>query len=81
MKTIEATGKILTPGLVDPHTHLVFAGSREQELTMRLKGKSYMSILQAGGGILSTTKAREQPLLTSWPMNRGCGLTVFCSTG
>lgn len=57
VKTIEATGKILTPGLVDPHTHLVFAGSREQELTMRLKGKSYMSILQAGGGILSTTKS------------------------
>lgn len=57
VKTIEARGKILTPGLVDPHTHLVFAGSREQELAMRLKGKSYMSILQAGGGILSTTKS------------------------
>ncbi len=57
VKTIEARGKILTPGLVDPHTHLVFAGSREHELAMRLKGKSYMNILQAGGGILSTTKS------------------------
>jgi imidazolonepropionase len=42
------------PGLVDPHTHLVFAGSREKEFEMKLAGKTYMEILAAGGGILST---------------------------
>ena len=52
--TIDATGKLVTPGLVDPHTHLVFAGSREDEFERRLKGASYMEIAQAGGGILST---------------------------
>lgn len=53
--TIDASGKIVLPGLVDPHTHLVFAGSRERELEMRLNGATYMEILQAGGGILYTT--------------------------
>ncbi|MCE4049300.1 imidazolonepropionase [Bacillus sp. Au-Bac7] len=54
---VSGEGKVLTPGLIDPHTHIVFAGSREQELEMRLKGAKYMDILKAGGGILSTTKA------------------------
>ncbi|WP_134704653.1 imidazolonepropionase [Ammoniphilus sp. YIM 78166] len=53
---LDATGKIVTPGLVDPHTHVVFAGSREQEWEKRLQGASYMEILQQGGGILFTTK-------------------------
>jgi imidazolonepropionase len=52
--TIDATGRLVTPGLVDPHTHLVFAGTREEEFEKRLKGASYMEIAQAGGGILST---------------------------
>lgn len=54
---IDAKGKIVLPGLVDPHTHLVYAGSRENEFTMRLNGASYMEILNAGGGILTTTIA------------------------
>lgn len=53
---ISASGKIVMPGFVDPHTHLVFAGSREDEFKMRVEGASYMEILDAGGGILKTVK-------------------------
>jgi imidazolonepropionase len=54
---IDAAGGSVTPGLVDPHTHLLFAGSREDELVLRQSGASYLDILAAGGGILSTVAA------------------------
>jgi imidazolonepropionase len=54
---VDAGGGAVTPGLVDPHTHLLFAGSREDELEMRQRGASYLDILAAGGGILSTVAA------------------------
>lgn len=53
---INATNKLVTPGFVDPHVHLIFAGSRENELTMKLAGKTYLEILEAGGGILKTVR-------------------------
>jgi imidazolonepropionase len=53
---VDATGKLVTPGLVDPHTHLVFAGSRENEFNMRLQGSTYMEIMNSGGGIHATTR-------------------------
>jgi imidazolonepropionase len=55
--TLDASGGSVTPGLVDPHTHLLFAGSREDELELRQRGASYLEILAAGGGILSTVSA------------------------
>ncbi len=54
---LDARGGTVTPGLVDAHTHLLFAGSRERELILRQRGAGYMEILEAGGGILSTVAA------------------------
>jgi imidazolonepropionase len=53
---ISANGKTVLPGFVDAHTHLVFAGSREDEFQMRVEGAYYLEILSAGGGILRTVR-------------------------
>lgn len=55
-RIIDATGKTLMPGLVDPHTHVVYGGSREEEFNRRLNGASYMEIMGKGGGIYATVK-------------------------
>ncbi len=54
---LDASGGTVSPGLVDPHTHLLFAGSREDEWRLRQRGAGYLEILGAGGGILSTVAA------------------------
>lgn len=56
----EAYGKLVTPGLVDPHTHFVYGGSREKEFEMRLEGASYMDIMNAGGGIHATARMTRE---------------------
>ena len=72
-EAIDCGGRLVTAGLVDCHTHLVFGGWREHELAMKLAGKSYLEILAAGGGILSTVretrKASEDALY-----EKTCGL-------
>ena len=55
-REIDASGRVVLPGFVDPHTHLVWAGDRAREFEQRLQGKTYMEILEAGGGILSTVR-------------------------
>ncbi len=54
---VDACGKLVTPGLVDAHTHLIFGGWRQNELGMKLHGKTYLEIQNAGGGIQSSTNA------------------------
>jgi imidazolonepropionase len=59
---IRASGRVVMPGFVDPHTHLVFAGTREDEFELRLKGVGYKEIASRGGGIKSTVQKTRQAL-------------------
>ena len=56
LTTLDAGGGLVTPGLIDPHTHLLFAGTRHAELQLRRRGHGYLEILAAGGGILQTVR-------------------------
>ena len=56
-KAVDAQGKVLLPGFVDSHAHLVFGGYRPEEFMWRMRGDSYMSIMERGGGIVNTMKA------------------------
>lgn len=57
LPTLDAEGRVALPGFVDSHTHLIFGGFRPDEFEWRLKGESYMSIMERGGGIQSTVNA------------------------
>ncbi len=73
----EARGALLTPGLIDCHTHLVFAGNRAVEFAQRLEGLSYAEIAAAGGGIASTvraTRAADEAFLLSASLPRALAL-------
>jgi imidazolonepropionase len=61
-RKVDAQGGLVTPGFVDPHSHLLFAGSREDELELKAGGESYASILKSGGGIQRTVRdTRKAP--------------------
>lgn len=75
-KEIDAKGKVVLPGFIDSHTHLIFGGYRPDEFEWRLKGDSYMSIMERGGGIQSTVNAtrketaRSLALKASWYLDK-----------
>lgn len=60
LKKVDGSGKCVLPGFIDSHTHLVFAGSRADEFSMRISGSTYQEIAKRGGGIISTVKATRK---------------------
>ena len=60
---LDATGHVVMPGFVDAHTHLLWVGDRAAEFEMRLEGMTYLEILAAGGGILSSVRQTRQASL------------------
>lgn len=89
-KVLSARGGTVIPGLVDAHTHIPFAGQRCEEFVRRIAGESYLSILESGGGIRTTTaavRAADQEQLAAENLSRlarmlACGVTTCeCKSG
>jgi imidazolonepropionase len=89
-ETWDAGGRVVMPGFVDPHTHLVWAGDRAHEFEWRTQGKTYTEIAAAGGGILATVRATraatletliEQARQRAWTMLRQGTTTAEAKTG
>lgn len=57
---VDAAGRVVSPGFVDPHTHIVYAGDRLNEFELKIRGAEYLDVLAAGGGILSTVRLTRE---------------------
>ncbi len=78
---VDAQGGIVTPGLVDPHTHPVFGGERSVEFGMKAEGRSYLEIHKAGGGILSTVRSTREASFTTLAQRCAKNLSHLLSWG
>ncbi len=79
-EAVDCAGQVILPGLIDPHTHLPFAGDRAHEFRLRLRGSSYEAIGRAGGGILSTvrdTRAADEDVLVEGCLERMDRMLTF----
>jgi imidazolonepropionase len=83
-RRVDASGKVILPGFIDSHTHLIFAGSREREFEMRLQGATYQEIAARGGGIKSTVQktrqASKEELILSGKKNLDLMLSLGTTT-
>ncbi|RNC28492.1 MAG: Imidazolonepropionase [Candidatus Dichloromethanomonas elyunquensis] len=80
-RVIDAKHSLVTPGLVDAHTHLIFAGWRQKELSLKLKGYTYLDILKQGGGILSTVQSTRKASLEELVENGSHALDIMLAHG
>jgi len=69
---VDATGKMLLPSWCDSHTHLVYAGNREEEFKDRINGLSYEEIANKGGGILNSARLYRQPQRSRYTSKAKC---------